>query len=160
DEKLLHENSRYVLMSPGGGWRSKCWPAERYGALCQELWLRHRLRSVLNAGPGEEDLARAAVASAGAAAPVTLRPSMAELAALSVRARVVVAADTGPLHLAAALGAPVVGLFGPTNPERNGPLPHGRVLRGASADSAEARESNFARGDYLRGDAYSPEMFS
>lgn len=97
--------------------------------------------------------------TAGAAKPLVLTPSLSELAALLAQAQLVVAADTGPLHLAAALGAPVVALFGPTDPARNGPLPRGRVVRVAPADSA-AQQGDYARGDYTRGDKYSQEMMS
>jgi lipopolysaccharide heptosyltransferase I len=140
----------FCVISPGGGWRSKCWPPERYGALCAELWRRLSIRAVVNAGPGEEDLARTVVASAGPAKPVVFSPALRELAALVGRARVVVAADTGPLHLAAALGTPVVALFGPTDPARNGPLPKGTVLRNASEKETT----------YKRGNSYAPSMLA
>ena len=140
----------FVVVSPGGGWRSKCWPPERYGALCAELWRRLGVRVVLNAGPGEEVLAGAVVAAAAPAAPLVLSPSLRQLAALLGLARVVVAADTGPLHLAAALGTPVVALFGPTDPARNGPVPKGTVLRNASEEDTT----------YRRGESYSPAMLA
>src|SRR5262249_22249150 len=131
-------------------WKSKCWPADRYGALCAEMWRRHSVRAVVNAGPGEEDLARAAIASAGPAKPVIFSPSLRELAALLRKSRMVIAADTGPLHLAAALGTPVVALFGPTDPARNGPIPQGMVLR-------NARDSETT---YKRGEDYSPSILA
>lgn len=150
-EMLGRENlSEYCVISPGGGWRSKCWPPDRYGALCAELWRRLSVRAIVNAGPGEEDLARAVLASAGPAKPVLFSPTLRELAALVGRARVVIAADTGPLHLAAALGTPVVALFGPTDPARNGPIPKGIVLRKASENETT----------YKRGDHYSPSMLA
>ena len=132
-EMLQREGlGEFCVISPGGGWRSKCWPPERYGALCAELWRRLSVRAIVNAGPGEEELARAVVASAAPARPVVFSPALRELAALLKKARLVVAADTGPLHLAAALGTPVVALFGPTDPVRNGPIPKGTVLRNAA----------------------------
>jgi heptosyltransferase I len=138
----------FCVVSPGGGWKSKCWPPERYGSLCAELWRRLSLRVAVNAGPGEEELARAVIAAAAPAKPLLFSPSLRELAALLSLARLVVAADTGPLHLAAALGTPVVALFGPTDPARNGPVPKGMVLRNASE-----RETT-----YRRGENYSPPM--
>ena len=140
----------YCVVSPGGGWRSKCWPPERYGALCAELWRQYSIRAVVNAGPGEEELARSVIAAAAQARPVLFSPNLRELAALVGRARVVVAADTGPLHLAAALGTRVVALFGPTDPARNGPIPKGAVLRNAAEDETT----------YKRGDSYSPSMLA
>ncbi len=111
----------YIVLSPGGGWRSKCWPPERFGDLCSKLRESLGLRSVVNVGPGDNDLAASVVAASGDAAPVVYRGSLGELMALLRGAACVVAGDTGPLHLAAALGAPLVALFGPTDPARNGP---------------------------------------
>ena len=139
----------FCVVSPGGGWRSKCWPAERYGALCSELWKRRSIRAVVNAGPGEEELARAVIASAQPARPILFSPTLRSLAALLKKARVVVAADTGPLHLAAALGTPVVALFGPTDPARNGPIPKGTVLRASGGETT-----------YKRGEEYAPSMLA
>jgi lipopolysaccharide heptosyltransferase I len=137
--------SDYCVVSPGGGWRSKCWPPERYGELCADLWRRMSVRTVVNAGPGEEHLARSVIASAAPAKPVLFSPTLSELAVLLGRARLVVAADTGPLHLAAALGTPVVALFGPTDPARNGPLLKGTVLRNASdAETTYKRGNNYS----------------
>jgi heptosyltransferase I len=111
----------YVVLSPGGGWRSKCWPAERFGALCRKLHESRGLRCVVNVGPGDADLADALLAASGGAAPFVYRGSLGELMALLRSAACVVGGDTGPLHLAAALGTPTVALFGPTDPARNGP---------------------------------------
>ena len=144
------QTGSYFVASPGGGWKSKCWPPKRYGALCAELWEKYGLRAVVNAGPGEDALAAAVVAAAAPAEPMVLRPALKELAALLAGAKLVVGADTGPLHLAAALGTPVVALFGPTDPERNGPRPGGIVVRNASAEATT----------YKRGDVYSPSMMS
>jgi lipopolysaccharide heptosyltransferase I len=140
----------FCVVTPGGGWRSKCWPAERYGALCEQIMRKFGVRAIVNAGPAEEELGRAVINSGGAAKPVVLSPSLHELAALLGRAKVVVGADTGPLHLAAALGAPVVALFGPTDPVRNGPIPKGIALRNAGEQDTT----------YNRGDSYSPSMLS
>jgi heptosyltransferase I len=112
---------RFAILNPGGGWGTKQWPAESFGALARGLAERG-LPSLVTWGPGEQPLADAVVASSGGAAvrgfPTTLR----ELVALIRRAAVVVAADTGPLHLACAVKTPVVGLYGPTDPARNGPF--------------------------------------
>lgn len=113
--------NRYVVLSPGGGWRSKCWPAERYGALCEKIHDRLGLRCVLNYGPDEEELVVAVKAASGKADPVAYNGSLSQLMALLRNAACIVAGDTGPLHLAVALGTPAVALFGPTDPARNGP---------------------------------------
>jgi heptosyltransferase-1 len=112
---------RYVVLSPAGGWRSKCWPPERYGALCQQIRANLGLRCVLNQGPGDEACIAAVKAASGEAAPVAYNGSLGQLMALLRNALCIVGGDTGPLHLAVALGTPTVALFGPTDPARNGP---------------------------------------
>jgi len=118
----------YVVIGPGASWRAKCWPAERYGQLCRELEIRHGLRSIVIHGPGEEDLAESVRRAAAPSEPVVLSTTVEELMALLAASRCVVAGDSGPLHLAAALGVPVVGLYGPTDPARNGPFAPGAVV--------------------------------
>jgi ADP-heptose:LPS heptosyltransferase len=111
----------FLILNPGGGWESKLWAPEAFGALARGL-ADLGVQSLVTFGPGEESLAdRVVTASAGQARkafPTTLR----EYVVLARRARIVVAGDTGPLHLAVAVGTPVVALFGPTDPERNGPF--------------------------------------
>lgn len=145
----------YVVISPGGGWKSKCWPPDRFGALSDLLLQRDGLRSVVNIAPGEEELAREVVSASGSAKPPVVSLSIPALASLLAQARLVVAGDTGPLHLAAALGTRVVGLFGATDPERNGPLPRGAVVQNISSQPPD-----YLRGDYVRLDFYSEGMLS
>jgi lipopolysaccharide heptosyltransferase I len=112
----------YAILNPGGGWPTKLWSAERFGALADELWAHHGLRSLVTYGPGERELAERVQASgkAGRARAVTLSLKGFYALAKSERARVYVGGDTGPTHLAVAAGTPVVGLFGPTEWWRNG----------------------------------------
>jgi heptosyltransferase I len=114
---------RYVLLSPGGGWRSKCWPPERFGELAQRIRESLGLRCVLNCGPGEDYLAEAITAGSGDAEPIAYSGDMEKLMALARGAECLVGGDTGPLHLAIALGTPSVSIYGPTDPRRNGPYP-------------------------------------
>ena len=155
-KKLSGEQSEtYIVLSPGGGWKSKCWPAERFGALCAQIWQRNGIRCVINLAPGEQQLGKEVVASSFPAKPIVYRPALPELVALLSQALLVVGADTGPLHLAAALGTRVIALFGSTNAARNGPLPRGVLIQNYSA-----QPPNYQRGDYIRGHSYSPEMLS
>jgi heptosyltransferase-1 len=147
----------YVVLSPGGGWKSKCWPPDRFGELAAAIERTCHLRSIVNIAPGEEEMARGVIRAAGSPSPAVMSLEIAELAALMAHARVVVAGDTGPLHLAAALGTRVIGLFGTTDPARNGPLPRGVVLQAASAPS---QLPDYVRGDYVRQDSYSPAMLA
>jgi heptosyltransferase-1 len=120
---------RFVILNPGGGWASKLWPAEAFGVLAQGL-LKRGLRSLVSFGPGEEDLAARVVAASSGAAVRSFPTTLVEYLELARQAALVVAADTGPLHLACAVGTPVVALFGPTDPTRNGPFAsEDRVVR-------------------------------
>ncbi len=132
----------YVVLSPGGGWRSKCWPAERFGELCQKIRNELNLRSIINYGPGEEPLAATVKSSSGNADPFLYKGELGQLMALLQGARCIVGGDTGPLHLAIAIGTKAVAIFGPTNPARNGPYPpQPFVLRDPAAGTTHKRES-------------------
>lgn len=121
--QLLHGFGidRYVVLSPAGGWRSKCWPPERYGTLCQQIHSDLGLRCILNQGPGDDEIIAEVKAASGSAAPIACTSSVHQLMVFLRNALCVVAGDTGPSHLGVALGTPVVALFGPTDPARNGP---------------------------------------
>jgi len=132
----------YIVLSPGGGWRSKCWPAERYGQLALRIQEQFQVRCVINAGPGEGDLVKSVLAAAETSRPFPYSGSLGQLMALLKNARAVVAGDTGPLHLADALGTQVVAIFGPTDPARNGPYQKsGVVLRWKGAATTYKRGS-------------------
>jgi heptosyltransferase-1 len=109
-----------VLINPGAGWGAKRWPVERYAEVATALTGRG-CRVLVNSGPGEEPLA-AAIQTATGGAAMPLACTLAQLIALTRRAALVIAGDTGPLHLGCALGRPVVGIYGPTDPNRNGPF--------------------------------------
>ncbi len=148
DEKVVRARiaqdgtEEYIVLSPGGGWGSKCWPAGRYGVLADKLFEQFGLRSVINVGPSEEDLAAKAMQAAGQSQPIQFTGSLGQLMALLKNASAVVAGDTGPLHLADALGTRVIAIFGPTDPTRNGPYQRsGVVLRWEGATTTYKRET-------------------
>ena len=134
--------TNYVVLSPGGGWRSKCWPPERFGELCRKIRGELNVRCVINYGPGEEPLAAAVKSTSGNADPILYDGELGQLMALLQGAQCIVGGDTGPLHLAIALGTKAVAIFGPTNPARNGPYPPQHfVLRDPTAGTTHKRES-------------------
>jgi heptosyltransferase-1 len=130
----------YAILNPGAGWGAKRWPAERYGQVAKALGA-DGVDSILNFGPGEENLAREAeAASAGAAQ--SMNCTITELIALTRRAKLFIGGDTGPMHLAAALQVPVVAIFGPTDPARNGPYAtRNIVLRNPASPTTHARRT-------------------
>jgi heptosyltransferase I len=132
----------YFVLSPGGGWGSKCWPSERYGELHRSLAQKYGWRGVISFGPRETELAESVRRSAGSPEPLVEMFDLKQLIALLRRARFLVAGDTGPLHLAAALGTPVVGLYGPTDPARNGPYSSRDIV----VRKARPEETTYQRG--------------
>jgi heptosyltransferase-1 len=139
-EELMSQGEQgpAVLINPGAGWGAKRWPAERYAEVARAL-LNRGLRIFVNAGPGEVMLAETVVKRTGGGAR-SLLCSVEQLIAIMRRMSLAIAGDTGPLHLACALGRPVVGIFGPTDPSRNGPfgVPF-KVLRSPESRRDHAR---------------------
>ena len=135
-----HGICEFSILNPGAGWGAKRWPAERYGEVARRL-ADQGLRSILNYGPGEEELVRAAeAASRGTARAMSC--TISELIAVTRRARLFIGGDTGPLHLAAALQVPVVAIYGPTDPVRNGPYGvRSVVLRSPESVTSHARRA-------------------
>lgn len=137
-DALLRGLGRICVLAPTAGWGAKMWPAERYGAVAREL--SERGYTVLVNASGADDAVANGVVEASGGAAVTVQSNVAEMVALLRRAALVIAGDTGPLHVAAALERPVLGLFGPTDPARNGPFgTRARVLRDASSVTDHTR---------------------
>ena len=109
-----------ILINPGAGWGAKRWPVERYAEVAAEL-IQRGCCVLVNAGPGEESLADVIANETGGKA-ILLGGDLGQLIAVTRRISLAIAGDTGPLHLACALGRPVVGIYGPTAPSRNGPF--------------------------------------
>jgi len=113
---------RFAVVNPGAGWPSKLWPPARFAAVAEYLGRRHSVPSlVVWAGDEEHRWAEAIVAGSGAHGRLSPPTSLTELAAVCRRAALFVGSDTGPLHIAAAVGTPCVGLYGPMPAARNGP---------------------------------------
>jgi len=115
-------SGRYALVNPGAAWPNKRWPPARLAEIAMCLRERHGVTPVVMWGPGEEALAHAVVAASGGAALLSPATTIADLVALARGAVLMVSGDTGPAHIAAAVGTPLVGIYGPTRPARNGPI--------------------------------------
>lgn len=111
----------FALLNPGAAWKSKRWAPTAFGALAQRLHEQHDLVSVVAWGPGEKEMAGVVVDASGGRAVLAPPMSLADLVTLARAAAVMVSGDTGPLHVAAAVGTPLVGVYGPSSPRRNGP---------------------------------------
>jgi heptosyltransferase I len=114
--------ARYAVLNPSAGWPNKRWPAERFGAIADHLQRRHGLPSIVLWGPGEEALAGEVVRASNGAARQAPRTTVAALVEMLRPAALMVSGDTGPTHIAAAVGTPLVALYGPTRAQQNGPL--------------------------------------
>jgi lipopolysaccharide heptosyltransferase I len=106
-------DNRFAVLLPGTNWETKKWPAEHFAALVPMLRERLGIESIVAGGPDAPTIP--------GAMSLIGQTTLKQLVALLERAEVVIANDTGPMHIAAALGRPLVSVFGPTNPVRTGP---------------------------------------
>jgi lipopolysaccharide heptosyltransferase I len=119
------ELEHFVLIHAGGGWVTKIWEADNFAQLIDGIYSDLHIPALLLWGPGEKHLADKIALKCISPAMASFSTNLSELIALTGRARLMVSGDSGPLHLASALGVPVVGIYGPTDPRRNGPWnPH------------------------------------
>lgn len=122
-EQLISRGiQEFVILNPGGGWVTKNWLPENYAALHDKLHGTQGLESVVTWGPGEESLVERMVGCCKTKPPARFPTTIPQFIALARKAKLFVGGDTGPLHIAAACGTPVVGIYGPTGPARNGPF--------------------------------------
>ncbi|HEX2501123.1 MAG TPA: glycosyltransferase family 9 protein [Methylomirabilota bacterium] len=121
EEEGVKPRTPLVLLNPGSGGDHKRWAVEAFRRLGEEVAVRLGARVGISWGPGEEPLARAIAHGMRTGALVPPYTTIAEMIALFRRASLVVGGDTGPVHVAAVLGVPTIGLYGPTSARRNGP---------------------------------------
>jgi heptosyltransferase-1 len=127
---LLPETGQpLAILHPGARWPTKLWPGAHWARLAEWLVRDKGFQVVLTGSPGDRDLVGEIVAQAEVPLlNLAGRTFLAELAALLQKAQLAVTTDTGPMHLACALGTPVAALFGPTAPWRTGPFGHGHEV--------------------------------
>ncbi|MDF2572350.1 MAG: rfaF [Sporomusa sp.] len=124
----LDLNKPYIVLMPGTNWPNKCWPIDNFTQLAGKLF-EEKLIPVFVGGNADKT-AMHEIISKSTILPVDLtgKTSLKQLAHIVRNAKAIVAGDTGPMHLAAAVNTPVVALFGPTDPERNGPYGVGHIV--------------------------------
>ncbi|MDD5543942.1 MAG: lipopolysaccharide heptosyltransferase I [Acidobacteriia bacterium] len=110
----------FIILNPGANWKSKLWPVENYVLLARKIRDESSYQVVVTVGPDEQELAADISGRLPAGAVEIISTTLNRLAALAARAQLFVGPDTGPFHIAVAVGTPVVGLFAPTDPVRNG----------------------------------------
>jgi ADP-heptose:LPS heptosyltransferase len=137
---------RFAVLNPGAGWPSKIWPADRYGQLARHLFQTHGICSIALWGvPAERPMAERIVATSSGLAQLAPQTSMTELEALCRRAALFVGSDTGPMHLAVAVGAPTISMHGPSRAEWCGAYGPGNIrlqVRYEDGSSLERRRAS------------------
>lgn len=129
-EHQQHHGERWVAINPGASWPSKRWPPDRYAEVGDALVKKFRVRVLILWGPEEYSLAESVGKSMTQKSVLAPKASIKQVMALIRRCRLLISGDTGPVHIAAALGVPTVTLFGPSNPFRNGPFGQGnRIIK-------------------------------
>ena len=111
----------FAIINPSAAWPNKRWPPVYYAEVARGLATRYGMRSIVLWGPGEEDIAENVVTASDGTAAVSPATTVADLVSLTKAASLMISGDTGPLHMAGAVGTPLIGIFGPTDPKRNGP---------------------------------------
>jgi lipopolysaccharide heptosyltransferase I len=120
-EKIISQTGEnFAILNPAGGWTTKLWHAEKFGALADKLWEENGLISVITTAPNENALAEKVLKNSRSGKTARANLSLKGFYELTRRAKIYVGGDTGPTHLAAAAKAPIVGIFGPTEWWRNG----------------------------------------
>jgi len=125
--KKVGQGSPRVIINVSAGWETKKWPISRFAEVADALVSKFEAKIIIVWGPGEEDMARDLAGSMEYDSFISPETNVLELAVLASKSDIVISSDTGPLHIAVAVGTPTVAIFGPTSPARNGP--YGRIHR-------------------------------
>ena len=139
----------FIIVNPGGGWKAKCWAPEDYAALIRSLGTGLPWKILLTGSPDEQELISEILIRAGMKQALYFASTLVQFIALARRAKLFVGGDTGPLHLAAAVGTPVVAIYGPTDPARNGPFSADDIALSGSGPIDHTRRG--ASPAYIRG---------
>jgi len=120
-EKIVEKSGEnFAILNPAGGWTTKLWHAENFGALADGLWEENNLTSVVTTAPNEIELAQKVLQNSKSGKVLLAQPSLKGFYELAKKTKIYIGGDTAPTHLAVAAKAPIVGIFGPTEWRRNG----------------------------------------
>ncbi|MBA2737109.1 MAG: lipopolysaccharide heptosyltransferase I [Pyrinomonadaceae bacterium] len=120
-EKIVAETGEnFAILNPAGGWVTKLWHAEKFGGLADRLWQENGLVSIVTTAPNESTLAEKVLHNSKSGKVFLTEPGLKGFYELAKRAKIYIGGDTGPTHIAVAAGAPIIGIFGPTEWWRNG----------------------------------------
>ena len=119
--KLVPERDKIIILNPGAGWPTKRWPAEKFLRLADKLTEHINAKVIMSWGPQEKELIENIKSNENNRIAIMPQSTIKQLGAIIKSCDLFVGSDTGPTHLAAALEIPVVGLYGSSDPERNGP---------------------------------------
>lgn len=111
---------KFAILNPAGGWATKLWRTENFGALADRLWMENGLTSIITTAPNETELAQKVLQNSESGKVFLAQPSLKGFFELAKKAAIYIGGDTAPTHLAAAAKVPIVGIFGPTEWRRNG----------------------------------------
>lgn len=152
-DQWLQEKSldRFAVVNPGGSWASKRWENERFGSVASHLFNKHGLKTVVTwAGIEELAMAEEIVDLNPAGSVLASRTNLPELQSLLARANFFVGCDTGPMHLATAVGTPCVGLYGTTRPEDSGAFGSQNIAIQKWYQSGSCKKRRNASNDAMR----------
>ena len=127
EEEGIEKGELLIALNPGSSWKSKIWPGKNYAHLADILIKKFTAKVMLLWGPGEEKLIESIISLMEEKPLIAPRTSLKELASLISRCILFIGNDSAPLHIASALSIPSIGLYGPTDPKRNGPYGSGNV---------------------------------
>lgn len=119
-EIIEKAGKNYAILNPAGGWTTKLWHAENFGALADRLWEENGLTSVVTTAPNEINLAEKVLQNSKSGKILLAQPNLKGFFELAKKTEIYIGGDTAPTHLAVAANAPIVGIFGPTDWRRNG----------------------------------------
>ena len=146
-----HQLQSFVVINPGASWRSKRWENDRFGTVANHLYQQHNLRTVITwAGDEEKAMAQQIFRLNQRGSVFALPTKLNELAGLLARAQFFVGCDTGPMHIATAVGTPCVGLYGTTRPQDSGAYGPQNVAVQKWHQSGSCKKRRAANNDAMR----------